>query len=48
MGKLRLLMLLFILFLVFVPSEQGEPFLFRGPLEDTLQMQEDAGHGEPS
>lgn len=26
----------------------GEPFLSRGPLEDTLQMQEDAGHGEPS
>ena len=47
-GKVRLLILLFILSLVFLPSEQGEPFLSREPLEDTLQMQEDAGHGEPS
>lgn len=48
MGKVRLLILLFILSLVFLPSEQGEPFLSREPLEDTPQMQEDAGHGEPS
>lgn len=47
-GKVRLLILLFILSLVFLPSEQGEPFLSREPLEDTPQMQEDAGHGEPS
>ena len=43
-----LLILLFILSPVFLPSEQGGPFLSREPLEDTLQMQEDVEHGEPS